>query len=178
VLDARWPQGEARTTPGLPPVAPSIRLPASLGTVVAATDVVARPRPQGHLSFVDARETWGQLLGLDARFPSTPTAARVRVRRYAAAGTSPEAPIGEAPLAADGSFFLRVPPDVPLLVDVLDAAGTPLSRSTTPIWVRPRETRGCVGCHEASDVSPANRRPAAIASDALDWSKPPVEVAR
>ncbi len=73
----------------------------------------------------------------------------------------------EAPLEEDGSFFVRVPPDQPLLVDVLDAAGAAGERSRTPIWVRPRETRGCVGCHEAPDVSPPNRRPRAVAHDAV-----------
>ncbi|MBL9086205.1 MAG: hypothetical protein JNM10_03605, partial [Planctomycetia bacterium] len=73
----------------------------------------------------------------------------------------------ETDLAADGSFFLRIPPDAPVLIDLVDAAGATVERSTTPVWVRPRETRGCVGCHEAPDVSPANRRPAAVLRDAV-----------
>jgi len=136
--------------------------------VAAATALAERPRPQGHLSLVEPREPWGQLLALDARFPATPGAARVRVRRYDRAAPYAEgAVLLETDLAADGSFFLRIPPDAPVLIDLVDAAGATVERSTTPVWVRPRETRGCVGCHEAPDVSPANRRPAAVLRDAV-----------
>jgi hypothetical protein len=142
-------------------------LPAGVEVLATAT-LAPSPRPQGHLSFVDPKAAWGQLLGLDGRFPRTGAAARVRVRRYDRAAPRAEGHVVvEAPLEADGSFFLRVPPDAPLLVDVLDAAGAVLERSRTPIWVRPRETRGCVGCHEDPDVSPPNRRPRAVSRDAV-----------
>lgn len=136
--------------------------------VIGATTLAPSPRPQGHLSFVDPKTPWGQLLCLDARFPRTAAAARVRVRRYdpAAPRTAGDVVV-ETALEEDGSFFVRVPPDAPLLVQVLDAAGTVVERSRTPIWVRPRETRGCVGCHEEPDVSPPNRRPRAVGRDAV-----------
>jgi len=142
-------------------------LPADVD-VWAATPLEARPRPQGHLSLVDPREAWGQLLALDARFPATPGAARVRVRRYdRAAPYADGAVLLETDLAADGSFFVRLAPDTPVRIDLVDASGASVARSTTPVWVRPRETRGCVGCHEAPDVSPANRRPDAVLRDAV-----------
>ena len=62
---------------------------------------------------------------------------------------------------------MRISPDAAALKNLVDAAGATVERSTTPVWVRPRETRGCVGCHEAPDVSPANRRPAAVLRDAV-----------
>ncbi|MFO0933568.1 MAG: hypothetical protein U1E39_12780 [Planctomycetota bacterium] len=152
---------------GAPPTPVAAALPAGTAAWAAAT-LAPSPRPQGHLSFVDPKTSWGQLLGLDARFPRTAAAARVRVRRYDRAAPRVEGDVVvEAPLEADGSFFVRVPPDAPLLVDVLDATGAVVERSRTPIWVRPRETRGCVGCHDDGDVSPPNRRPMAVTRDAV-----------
>ena len=148
------------------------------GVVLAAVDLEASPRPQGHLSIVDPFQRWGQLLAVDARFPGAQAAARVRLRHYDGPGPASTRVLGETPLAADGSFFLRVPPDVPLLVDLLDASGAVVAASSTPIWVRPRETRGCIGCHEDPDLAPPNRRPAAVLDEPVDWSGSTEEASR
>ena len=41
-------------------------------------------------------------------------------------------------------------------VELLDEAGMAL-RSCGWIWVRNRETRGCIGCHEDGERAPENR---------------------
>ncbi len=138
-------------------------------------------RPQGHLSLVDLAKPAGQLVLLDARPPGVPGAARLRVRALpAAAGPGAQGrELGSVALAADGSAFLRVPADVPLLLDVLDAQGAPLLSTHTPLWVRPNESRGCVGCHEPRDQVPPNRRPLAVEAPAVDLlPAPPTEAAR
>lgn len=155
-VSSRDPDGDLRR---LEPPALSL---GSGGCVLFAATGTPRPRPQGHLSVVDAQVAWGRLLGLDARFPATSAAARVRVRRFRGFEHGADAALIDAPLASDGSFYAEVPPDAPLLVDVLDAEGKEVRRSTTPIWVRPHETRGCVGCHEPRDVAPRNRYPLAL----------------
>jgi Hydrazine synthase alpha subunit middle domain len=74
-------------------------------------------------------------------------------------------PLGELPLAADGSFAAEVPADVPLGIETLDGGGRVL-RSLAPwIWVRPGESRGCIGCHEPHGMAPRNRRPLAVKAD-------------
>lgn len=135
--------------------------------VIEATVVHRRARPQGHLSMIDPELATGMLLAIDAR-DAAGLAARARVRIAAAGGSERE--LGSTPLADDGSFFVVVPADVPLLVDVLDREGRVLTTSVTPIWVRPKEVRGCVGCHEDPDTAPPNRRPLAVLSDPIDLS--------
>ncbi len=61
-----------------------------------------------------------------------------------------------------------MPANVPLLLDLLDAEGRTLVKTVTPVWVRPNETRGCVGCHEDPATAPPNRRPLAVLSDPVD----------
>lgn len=131
---------------------------------VHAVEAVPRPRPQGHLSMVDPAGHQGQLMCVDARPPGLPQAARVRLRTAGpGAGV-----LGELPLAEDGSFFATVPANVPLLLDLLDAQGRTLKETETPVWVRPKETRGCIGCHEDPATAPPNRRPLAVLNDPVD----------
>ena len=131
--------------------------------------VPRRRRPQGHLSMLRKGYTNGTLLGLDARPAAHPGAARVRIRALRGPhvdGAAPESQsLGEVPLAQDGSFFVSVPADTPLLLDVLDARGRLLDAGVTPFWVRPNETRACIGCHEQPDTAPPNRRPLAVDHD-------------
>lgn len=126
-----------------------------------------RARPQGHLSMVDASHAGGQVLVLDARPPGHPGAARLRLR------TGPEAPggpaaatLGSVGLAEDGSAFVRVPADTALWFDVLGADGVPIASTHAALWVRPRETRACVGCHDDRESAPPNRRPLAVLAPA------------
>lgn len=126
-------------------------------------------RPQGHLSMLRKGYTNGTLLCLDARPAEHPSAARVRIKALRGPhgpGETPESQVlGEVPLAEDGSFFVSVPANTPLLLDLLDARGQLLDEGVTPFWVRPNETRACIGCHEPPDTAPPNRRPFAIEHD-------------
>ena len=135
---------------------------------LCAADV--RPRPQGHLSMVREAAERGRLLCLDAR-PEGSGRRGVSVRlhvRSGAAGETTWRTLGDVTLAADGSFFVDVPADVPLRLDVLDADGAVLSATRTPFWVRPNEVRGCVGCHAPSDATPPNKMPLAGLRDPLE----------
>jgi hypothetical protein len=125
---------------------------------VAGVSLAPRARPQGHLSVVDPAKDWGDVFCVDAR-PEGAVAAR-RARFTTAVGLGRV--LGEAPLESDGSLFVRVPADVPLVFDLLDDAGRVVGGQRTPFWVRPGETRGCVGCHEAPDTTPPNVRPRAV----------------
>lgn len=56
--------------------------------------------------------------------------------------------LGTAPLAADGSFFVEVPADRLLHLQVLDSDRRVVGNQIFWMYARPGETRSCVGCHE------------------------------
>jgi hypothetical protein len=138
--------------------------------IVHAVEVTARARPQGHLSMVDPEADEGQLLCIDARPPGALDAHRVRLSSAESDGS--RRVLGEVPLADDGSFFTVVPVDQPLYLDLLAADGSVLVATETPIWVRPREVRACVGCHERPTTAPPNRRPLAVIEEPIDLTEP------
>ena len=67
--------------------------------------------------------------------------------------------LGAAPVERDGSFFVQVPNDQPLQIELLDAAGKTLQRESGFFWMRRGEQRGCVGCHAGPETSPENAVP-------------------
>ncbi|MBI3449293.1 MAG: hypothetical protein HY049_10310 [Acidobacteria bacterium] len=107
----------------------------------------------------------GTFLCLDVRTSEVPAVAalppggalRVRFTRSDGAGD-----LGEATVHEDGSFFVEVPADTPLRLTLLAADGRAIASHVTDIWVRPNENRACIGCHEAPDLVPENRRPQAV----------------
>jgi hypothetical protein len=64
--------------------------------------------------------------------------------------------LGEAPVEADGSFHVDIPADLPVQLQILDDEGMALSTCGW-IWTKPREFRGCIGCHEDPELTPENR---------------------
>jgi hypothetical protein len=64
--------------------------------------------------------------------------------------------LGVVPVEEDGSFHLEVPADTPIQLQTLDADGLAL-RTCGWIWVKHREPRGCIGCHEDPELTPENR---------------------
>lgn len=137
--------------------------------VVEAVEVRPRPRPQGQLSMIDPAGSSALLLAIDARPEGRDRqrAATARISTGQFGGNEPHA-LGEAALAADGSFYAVVPANVPLLVDILDNDGRPLVEAVAPFWVRPKEIRGCIGCHEDPESAPPNRRPLAVLEEPVD----------
>lgn len=63
--------------------------------------------------------------------------------------------LGTVPLAADGSFFVEVPADRLIHFQVLDSDRRVVGNQLIWMYARPGETRGCVGCHEMPDSTPA-----------------------
>ena len=66
---------------------------------------------------------------------------------------------GTAPVAPDGSFFVKVPGDRPIRFLLLDQKGAVLRREHGWFWSRGGEQRICVGCHTGPALSPENRSP-------------------
>ena len=145
-----------------------------------------RPKPDGRSTVVMPKFSTGTLYGLncyDTRLPmrrhlSPGSIRRLRVIEGVPAGSAssprsgPEAPapraarrlLGEAPVERDGSFNVEIPCDTPVELQVLDERGMALATCRW-VWVRPKEKRGCIGCHEDPERIPensfvlANRRP-------------------
>jgi hypothetical protein len=70
--------------------------------------------------------------------------------------------LGTVPIHPDGSFFVKVPADVPVRFELLDEDGRMLVHETEFNFVRPGETKGCVGCHENRRETTLNHRPLAL----------------
>ncbi|MCL4178040.1 MAG: hypothetical protein KJ072_09925 [Verrucomicrobia bacterium] len=140
--------------------------------------VVLRPRhrPDGHSTVVDNQFDYGVFYGLncydaDARMAphlvpgmvkrvrfieGVPSAAESSAQPSSRRGPFvPRRLVGEAPVEADGSFNVEVPADTPLLLQTLDERGLALETCGW-IWVKPKETRGCIGCHEDPERIPEN----------------------
>jgi len=84
--------------------------------------------------------------------------AQVRVLTVNSANGT-EHSLGTAPVETDGSFYVRVPANVPIRFVLLDAKGQPIREERGWIWTRPGEERGCPGCHGDKAVAPENRWP-------------------
>jgi hypothetical protein len=67
--------------------------------------------------------------------------------------------LGTAPVERDGSFFLHVPSEQPLQIELLDGTGRTLRREAGFFWMRRGEQRVCVGCHAGPETAPENAVP-------------------
>ena len=74
--------------------------------------------------------------------------------------------LGTAPLAPDGSFFVRVPADRALAIQAIDAEGRPVVNEMSWIYVRPGERRSCTGCHNRRQATPDFGSATALAATA------------
>lgn len=77
--------------------------------------------------------------------------------------------LGTVPLAPDGSFYIEVPANTPLSLQMVDAEGRSELNEMSWIFVRPGEQRSCVGCHQQRQAvsSPGNRVAAALRTPPL-----------
>lgn len=140
--------------------------------------IVARPEPDGRSSVVDDAEPNGKLycLGLginDLPKPELLGAAARRVRVLEAVSPALETRLlGETALEADGSFHLQIPANIPLQLQIVDEDGLAV-RSCGWIWIKNKEQRGCIGCHEDGELTPENRFAAALGKPAVALTLPP-----
>jgi hypothetical protein len=81
------------------------------------------------------------------------------VRMYARDATGTPKLLGTAPVERDGSFFVQVPTEQPLQIELVDTAGKTLKRESGFFWMRRGEQRGCVGCHAGPETAPENAVP-------------------
>ncbi len=124
--------------------------------VALAERVPPREFPSG---LVPTRKT-GNLLCLDVRESKTPIEGKIHsVRLFSRDDAGAPQLLGQTPVAADGSFFVEVPADRPIRMELLDAAGARLRAEEHWFWMRPSEQRICVGCHAGPERAPENKVP-------------------
>jgi Tol biopolymer transport system component len=152
---------------------------------IQAKVLAPRAVPDARSSVVKEGDPMGTLFALDVgindlgpeSFPPG-TAKNLRVLEGLPRGPGavpPLAPrrlLGEIPIAADGSFQVRVPADTPLELQVVDSDGLALTSSGW-IWARPHANQGCVGCHEDPERTPPNRFVDAVKAEAPVLDPPP-----
>ena len=124
----------------------------------ALQPVMIRPRtpPKQFPSALVPTRTAGNLLCLNARaFRSPLNGESVHsVKLYSQSGL-----LGQAEVERDGSFYVQVPPDRPIRMELVDAAGQVVQAEHNWFWMRPAEQRICVGCHLGPERAPENKVP-------------------
>jgi hypothetical protein len=137
-----------------------------------AKALAPRPQPDGRSSTVQPESPTGKLYCLNAYESDEQMAPMVEP----GTATAGRRLLGEAPVEADGSFHVDIPADLPVQLQILDDDGMALSTCGW-IWTRPREFRGCIGCHEDPELTPENRFVEAAGRPA-DQLTPPAESRR
>lgn len=131
--------------------------------VVQPVPIAERPTPNRHPSGL---HDWpvANLLCLNAYTSKSKIAGGSvhTVRVYTQDSGRSTRVLGEAPVEADGSFYVQVPGDKPLQIELLDRAGKSLEREAGWFWMRRGEQRVCVGCHAGPETAPENAVPMAL----------------
>lgn len=145
-------------TPGSGTLRPALEKENS--DAVQPTLLGERPVPNRHPSGL---HDWpnANLLCLNAYTSKYPFAAGSihSVRVYTRDATGSPRLLGTASVERDGSFFVQVPTEQPLQIELLDAAGNTLKHEAGFFWMRRGEQRVCVGCHAGPETSPENAVP-------------------
>ena len=172
---------------------PVLALPES--HILHAKLLAPRPEPDGRSSTVRPESPTGKLFCLDIYESDQVAVHREkggidRVRVIEAVPRAEGAPteisrspdmndsavsrrlLGEAPVEPDGSFHIDVPANVPVQLQLLGNDGLALA-SCDWIWVKNREYRGCIGCHEDPELTPENQFVQAVARPANQLTLPP-----
>ncbi len=137
-------------------------------SVVQAVPLRPHPAQAVYRSILHLERNNGRFICLNARRAGsakggTLSAAIAQVRVFLQKDDQgSEQLLGQAPVAADGSFYIAVPADRPVRFDLVAANGNLVASQRSWIWVRPGEDRGCIGCHEDKAESPQNHWPLAL----------------
>ena len=146
-----WAPGAADLKPALEPVNANLIQP-----ILLAPRAIVNRHPSGLHDW-----PYANLLCLNAytsKYKFAPGSIH-SVRIYTRGDGGNSKLLGTAPVERDGSFFVQVPADQPLQIELLDAAGKTLQREAGFFWMRRGEQRGCVGCHAGPETSPENAVP-------------------
>ncbi len=125
--------------------------------------LAARPAPLRFPSGLAPSRTTGNLLCLDARISKPAIEGAIRTVRFYTQGSGNTAvALGETAVESDGSFYVQLPADKPLRLELLGADGKLIRAEHGWFWMRPSEQRVCVGCHAGPERASENKVPAVL----------------
>ena len=137
----------------------ALEVPAGANAIQPVAVAPRVPPREFPSALVETRNT-GNLLCLNARDGRTPLPDSVKaVKLYTRGKGDAAVLLGEAPVERDGSFYVEVPADRPLRLELVDDGGKVVQAEHGWFWMRPSEQRICVGCHTGPERSPENRVP-------------------
>jgi len=154
--------------------------------LIDAHELSPRAEVNGRSSFVNPENSSGVFFCISSHISDRPglrdavrSATQLRViegipSTPGSASTAPSArrTLGVLPIEKDGSFHIEVPDSIPVAFELLNAAGDVVARQDHWVWVMPRESRGCVGCHEDREMVPPNALADAVAKPAVRLPRP------
>jgi hypothetical protein len=125
--------------------------------------VEARPVPNQHPSGLHDWD-YANLLCLNAYTSkyNFPPGTIATMKLYTTNARGKPMLLGSSAVEPDGSFYVQVPADMPLQMELLDRQGKTLKREQGWWWMRNGEQRICVGCHSGPERSPENAVPAVL----------------
>ncbi|HXX15965.1 MAG TPA: hypothetical protein VEJ47_13770 [Candidatus Eremiobacteraceae bacterium] len=127
--------------------------------------ITPRAIPKHYWDTLNAASSTGNFISLNSYSSADEAQGRIatpisRVRVFALTPSSgEERTLGDAPVEADGSFFVETPANWPVRFALLDSNGHVIREEHSWIWTRPGEQRGCTGCHGDKAVAPENHWP-------------------
>lgn len=135
---------------------------------VQAVPLEPHRSPLDYFSILHPTRDYGRVICLDAYLSadvphgrvSTPI-ARVRVMALEPDHRHQRV-LGEAPVESDGSFYIKVPADIPIRFETLSPTGAVIRSQKSWIWARTGEDVPCIGCHESKALVPQNHWPLAL----------------
>jgi hypothetical protein len=94
------------------------------------------------------------------------------MRLYTRSANGEAVLVGSSPVEKDGSFFVHVPSDRPLQIELLDHSENTVQREHGWFWTKRGEQRECVGCHAGPERAPENAVPAVLlrSTDPVDMT--------
>lgn len=168
---------------------------------VDAVPLAPRERPRGRSTVVDEKTDSAVLYCMNVYTSDRPEAAAIpkgsikKIRVIEGLPSSPDDPLahplgegsnyynatpfgrrrilGLAPVEEDGSFHITVPANIPIYLQLLDDNNFAQATLNGWIWAKPREKRGCIGCHEDRELTPPNIMVKAVARPAVSLMLPP-----
>jgi hypothetical protein len=66
-----------------------------------------------------------------------------------------------------------VPPNTPLKMELVNRDGK-VVRASSWVYTRPKENRGCIGCHEDPELTPENREAKALIRKPVKLTAPAI----
>ena len=120
--------------------------------------VTTRPVPKKFWSNLIPSSPTGYFVSLDSSNSMDKPQSMGAIRRVRVVEQG-DIVLGEAPVEADGSFYVQIPANRAVRFVMLDERGRVVREEQSWIWTRPGEQRGCTGCHGDKALAPENRWP-------------------